>query len=269
MCLCGMTVLAGCQKESVADVIQKDEENPRMVYEELTKDLSDITPKEVLTGTDSSGDEKPIDIGNVQVTPVRKGQTCNYGGYDITILNAKKIDKTLMQLNDITGSNQFRDFLFKQYHYSPYTGNTYDGPSETEELYPDRGVQFYCIQLKIKNVAAIESDICLSPSFFNRDGEKEFTMIRTGAESIGYDKYSNLDLPDIPHKDGLFYSFKKGEELITNVVVMLPAASGVVRNLYMSTDFLYLGNGQAVNGIPNGSYLMEVGVVDEQYNKYR
>lgn len=258
---CVMVLCCSCKKYSVEDAINKDDTYSLVSNEKATKDISGATITDMQNHT-----EEEID-GNAEsakVTEVDKGQSCTYGGYQISVTGVWRSEKNLLSLDDIEGDTKFRDFIVKQY-------NLGGDPSFHEDgSYIKGGIQYVYVKLKIRNVSASSKNIKINiaPLLFNKDGEKKYTRI-TSCESIGFDQYKNLDSPEIPHKDANMYEFAEGEEIETVVVMRVGSAEGVLRNVYLFTGFLNSNNGLGDNKIPDGSYMLKLNLIDDQYNKVK
>ncbi len=256
---CVMLLCCSCQKYSVEDAINKDDNHSLVSNEKQTKDISDASVNDIEDHTDEEIDG---DAEDAKVSEVEKGQSCTYGGYEISISDVWRVEKNLLALDEIEGSTEFRDFIVKQNNLGGTQSFKEDGS------YIKGGVQYILIKLKIKNISATSDNrkINISPLLFNKDGDKKYTRITSG-ESLGFDQYKSLDSPEIPHKDALMYEFSDDEEIETVVVMRVGSAAGVLRNVYLFSGFLNSKNGLGDNKIPDGSYMLRLDLVDNKYNK--
>lgn len=254
--LIGLILCNGCKRYSVADTQSRDEKYTMVGDADMTKETSESVTKATEYHSENA-------ITGAKVSEVKIGNSVTYGGYEITVVDAKRGETNLLSLDDYTGSSIFRNFIVSE-------GN-YGTPSYNEDgSYIRGGKQYIYVKVRVKNISASEDNktIYFSPMIFNKEGENKYTRI-SGAECIGFDYYENLENTNVAHKDNLSYSFNQGEEIETTLVFRVGSASGVIQNVYMFSGFLNLSNGSGQNKLPDGSYMLQLNVIDEQYNKVK
>lgn len=249
--------LAGCNNSSVEDAVSKDSNNSIVNVssdtqnQKETKNLNDAT----ITNTQKHTDKK-IDVNGkyAKVDYVPQGQTCEYSGYELTVLNSWKLGNDLMKLDELEGNDKLRKCIISEYENMNESG-----------FYTKQNFQYIAVKIKIKNVSVTESDrnhkIYLSPVLFNKTGDNTFTYI-SGANVIEHSKTPYIEDTQTIHKDSLKYDFNIGDELETTLVFWASNVDGVLKDVYMYSGFLNMSAGDGINSVADGSYMFKLNLDD-------
>lgn len=248
-----------CRKTSVADAEQINASHPyvKVKQEEEAKEEEPSKEREIIERTESA-----IQSKQSKVTEIGPGETCTYNGYELTVQEVR-LSKDLMLLDELEGNDTFRSFLIAQRNLGKEKS-----VNEMGEVLSG-GKQYIFIRMKIKMVQAIDGNesVCFSPILYNKKKENTYSRI-SKVESVGFDRYPQMDTPEIAHKDVLYYTFSEGEALDTILVLEAGSAEGVLQDVYLSTGFLNLnGGGFSTTSLPEGSYMVRLNLVDNQVVK--
>ena len=203
------------------------------------------------TRTEISTEKSWVSGRKANILEAKMNEKISYGGYELTVLDVWITGNTLMPLDEMTGSSQFREFLVKKESKSrDETGRYYDNSKDVKNLF---------IKMKIKNLTyneRMDNILCMSPDLFSKNGNSYNRFIK--AEAEGYDKYTNLKNT----KDSLKLKFEVGEEVET-VIAITCYGEISANNLYLYSGFLNPGLGDGVNSIGDGSYMIKLDCVEK------
>ena len=238
-----MLLSVGCNRSTVDDAVAIDANQS----ENITKTIGESTT----TRTEISTEKSWVSGRKTNILEAKMNEKISYGGYELTVLDAWITGNTLMPLDEMTGSSQFREFLVKkQYETLDETGKYYDNSKDVKNLF---------VKMKIKNLAYNEwydNTLCMNLPLFCKNGNSYNRFIK--AEAEGYDKYTDLRNT----KSSLMLKFKVGEEVET-VVAITCYGDISADNLYLYSGFLNPMLGDGINDIGDGSYMIKLDCVEK------